>query len=60
MLDKRLGEAEYLAGDYSIADIASFPWLARYEWQGIDADDYPERQGLVRRDRAPARRCSAA
>ena len=36
VLNKRLGEAEYLAGDYSIADIATWPWIARYEWQGID------------------------
>ena len=36
VLDRRLGEVEYLAGDYSIADIASFPWAARHEWQGVD------------------------
>jgi len=36
VLDKRLGEAEYLAGDYSMADIATYPWAARHEWQGID------------------------
>ena len=28
VIDKRLGEAKYLAGDYSIADIATYPWLA--------------------------------
>jgi GST-like protein len=36
VLDKRLGEAEYLAGDYSIADMATYPWVARHEWQGVD------------------------
>jgi GST-like protein len=41
VLDRRLGEAEYLAGDYSIADIATWPWIARYEWQGIDFGRYP-------------------
>ncbi len=41
VLDRRLGEVEYLAGDYSIADIASFPWIYRYEWQGIALEDYP-------------------
>ena len=41
VLDARLGEAEYLAGEYSIADIATFPWVARHEWQKIDLKDYP-------------------
>ncbi|MBV9523598.1 MAG: glutathione S-transferase N-terminal domain-containing protein [Alphaproteobacteria bacterium] len=35
VLDRRLGEAEFLAGAYSIADIASFPWIARHAWQGV-------------------------
>ncbi len=42
VLDRRLGEADYLAGDYSIADIATFPWVARHEWQEIDLVAYPE------------------
>ena len=41
VLDKRLGEAGYLAGDYSIADIASWPWISRFEWQEIDLAAYP-------------------
>lgn len=41
VLDRRLAETEYLAGEYSIADIATWPWIARYEWQGIDWADYP-------------------
>ena len=41
VLDTRLAEAEYLAGDYSIADIATWPWISRYEWQGIDWSPYP-------------------
>ncbi|HEY0523777.1 MAG TPA: glutathione S-transferase N-terminal domain-containing protein [Stellaceae bacterium] len=41
VLEHRLGEAEYLAGDYSIADMATYPWVARYEWQGIDIEDFP-------------------
>jgi GST-like protein len=41
VLDKRLGEAEYLAGEYSIADIATYPWTARHEWQGVSLGDYP-------------------
>ncbi|HET7775381.1 MAG TPA: glutathione S-transferase N-terminal domain-containing protein [Azospira sp.] len=42
VLDKRLGEAEYLAGDYSIADMATYPWVSRHEWQGIDLAAYPQ------------------
>jgi GSH-dependent disulfide-bond oxidoreductase len=41
VLDKRLAQAEYVAGDYSIADIAIFPWIARFEWQTIDINAYP-------------------
>ncbi len=42
VLDKRLNEAEYLAGaDYSIADIATYPWAARHEWHGIALEDFP-------------------
>jgi len=42
VLDKRLGEAEWLAGaDYSMADIATFPWAGRHEWQQIDLADFP-------------------
>lgn len=40
VLDRRLGETEYLAGAYSIADIACFPWIARHEWQEIDLNNY--------------------
>jgi GST-like protein len=41
VIDQRLREVEYLAGEYSIADIASYPWIARHEWQGIELADYP-------------------
>ena len=41
VMNKRLGEADYLAGDYSIADIASYPWIARHEWQGQKLEDFP-------------------
>ena len=40
MIDRRLAEHEYLAGDYSIADIAVWPWLLG-ERQGQDFADYP-------------------
>jgi GST-like protein len=41
VLDKRLDKVEYVAGDFSIADIAIFPWIARFEWQTIDLNRYP-------------------
>ena len=34
-LDERLGKSKFLAGDYSIADIATFPWIARHEWHDV-------------------------
>ena len=40
-LDERLSASEYLAGkDYSIADIATFPWIARHEWHDIGLSNY--------------------
>ena len=40
-LDERLAQAKYLAGDfYSIADIATFPWIARHEWHDIGLNKY--------------------
>jgi len=39
VVDRRLAGRDYLVGDYSIADIASFPWLARHERLGIDLDE---------------------
>jgi len=41
VLDRRLQEREFVAGDYSIADIAIWPWIARFEWQTIDLAKYP-------------------
>jgi len=42
VIDRRLSQNEYLAGgDYSIADIATFPWLRSWERQGIVLDEYP-------------------
>jgi GSH-dependent disulfide-bond oxidoreductase len=41
VLDRRLAEAEYLAGDYSIADIATWPWVARFEWQDVNLNRFP-------------------
>ena len=42
VIDKRLSQSPYLAGDaYTIADIATFPWLRSWNKQGIDWADFP-------------------
>ena len=41
VLDKRLSEAEYLSETYSIADMATWPWISRWEWHEIDWSEYP-------------------
>ena len=41
VMNARLGEAAYLAGDYSIADMATYPWVARYEWHKVALDEFP-------------------
>jgi GST-like protein len=41
VIDRRLGQVDYLAGDYSIADIATYPWLRSHKWQGQRLQDYP-------------------
>ena len=38
VLDRRLGEAECLAGDYGIADIATYPWVRIHDWAGVAID----------------------
>jgi len=41
VLDRQLAKSEYMAGDYSIADIATWPWISRFEWQTIDMNQFP-------------------
>ena len=41
VLDRRLADREFVAGDYSIADIAIWPWVSRFEWQTVDLNKYP-------------------
>ncbi len=41
VLDRRLADNEFVAGDYSIADISIWPWISRFEWQTIDLSKYP-------------------
>lgn len=41
VLDRRLSDGEYIVGDYSIADIAIFPWTVSHEKQGQSLEDFP-------------------
>lgn len=41
VLDSHLADHEYLAGDYSIADIANWCWVRTYKWSGVEIDDLP-------------------
>lgn len=41
VLDGHLKDHEYLAGDYSIADIANWAWVRTHRWSGVDIDDLP-------------------
>ncbi|MFL6664669.1 MAG: glutathione binding-like protein [Rhizobacter sp.] len=46
VMDKRLAKSKYIAGpEYTIADIAIFPWLRSWKNQGIDWADYPHLKG---------------
>lgn len=44
VLDRQLQEREFVAGDYSIADIAIFPWISYFEMQGQRLEDFPSVQ----------------
>lgn len=44
VLDTQLSRHEYLAGDYSIADMANFAWARTHRWSGVDIDDLPHLQ----------------
>ncbi|MBL8672401.1 MAG: glutathione S-transferase family protein, partial [Alphaproteobacteria bacterium] len=41
VLDKQLAAGPYVAGDYSIADMAIYPWAMRHEWHKVDLATYP-------------------
>ena len=44
VLDGHLKDHEYLAGDYSIADIANWAWVRTHRWSGVEVDDLPHLQ----------------
>ena len=39
--DRQLAEREFVADTYSIADIAIWPWVSRFAWQGVDLNQHP-------------------
>ena len=42
VLNKRLADREFIAGEYSIADMACYPWIVPHQKQGQDLDDFPQ------------------
>ena len=42
VLNKQLRSRAFIVGEYSLADIAVWPWISRFEWQQIDLNNYPE------------------
>jgi GST-like protein len=49
VLDRRLGEVPYLAGDYGVADIATWPWVTLHGWAGVSLDGLDRLQAWVQR-----------
>ena len=47
VLDRQLADHEYLAGDYSIADVATWPWVSIHGWAGVAIDDLPHLQRWI-------------
>jgi len=41
VMDRRLADQAYLAGDYSIADMACWPWVMQHDWAGVEIADLP-------------------
>ena len=52
VMDRRLGEVEYLAGDYSIADIATWSWVHTHRWSRIPVDGLDNLQRWIEAIRA--------
>jgi GST-like protein len=52
VLDNRLADREFIAGDYSVADMACYPWIVPYERQGQKMEDYPNLGRWFQRVRA--------
>lgn len=58
VLDERLQDHEFLADEYSIADMATWPWISRWEWHEVDWEQFPsvKRWYNVIADRAAVQR----
>ena len=41
VLDKQLQNSQFIAGEYSVADMACWPWISRFEWQQMDLHKFP-------------------
>ncbi|MFK7864636.1 MAG: glutathione S-transferase family protein [Pseudohongiellaceae bacterium] len=55
VLEQRLKTRQYICEDYSIADIATWPWISRFEWQQMDLNDFPNlREWYLRIAERPA------
>jgi GST-like protein len=55
VLDRRLEGRTFMAGEYSIADMATWPWISRFEWQQIDLNEFPNvREWYLRIAERPA------
>lgn len=51
VLDGQLAEREWLAGDYSIADIANYAWVHTYSWSGVSVEGLPHLKAWLERIR---------
>jgi glutathione S-transferase len=49
VLEHRLSQVEYLAGDYSIADMATWPWVRGHDWSGVAIDEFPNLQNYIKK-----------
>jgi GST-like protein len=54
VLNKRLADREFAAGEYSIADMAAYPWIVSHERQGQKLEDFPHLKAMVRDDQGAA------
>ena len=54
VMDGHLQSRDYLGAEYSVADIATYPWVARHEWHKVDLGDFPGGEALVRAHRGTA------